>query len=270
LVALLSLPSAQVILFQAWAWTAREVLYSLLVMAPPWLLSLARWPLQVWLVNRCRQLVQAFQFSPVVTEMSELVNSRRCKACTGLTAVLMLWYVGVVIWRYCAVPCGRFSFTAILTDGSAMPCEVLEAVCSFHLLANGMLCFGALAAGKAIQLYPSNFVPPQGGGIPLDLVNSLPSSTYGESATSTSVCPICISDFNTEDRVRHLPCGHVFHTGCVDEWLSRASTCPMRCAVDVREAAQACLCKERVECSAKGSQAVQTDSSTTFGRHDAH
>mmetsp|Transcript_53874 Transcript_53874/g.125915 ORF Transcript_53874/g.125915 Transcript_53874/m.125915 type:complete len:266 (-) Transcript_53874:126-923(-) len=246
LVALLSLPSAQVILFQAWAWTARDVQYCLLVMAPPWLLSLARWPLQVWLVNRCRELVQAFQFSSVSTEMAELVNSDRCKVCTGLTAVLMLWYVGVVIWRYCSMPCGQFSFTAILTDGSALPCEVLEAVCSFHLVANGILCFGALAAGKAVQLYPSNFIPPQGGGIPKDLVNSLLSSTFDMSSTASTVCPICISDFTTEDRIRHLPCGHVFHTGCVDVWLSHACTCPMRCDVDIREVAHAkLLFKER-------------------------
>ncbi|XP_040989738.1 NEP1-interacting protein-like 1 [Juglans microcarpa x Juglans regia] len=41
-------------------------------------------------------------------------------------------------------------------------------------------------------------------------------------------CSICLQDFKDENSVRELPnCGHLFHVGCVDKWLSRQGTCPM-------------------------------------------
>mmetsp|Transcript_9622 Transcript_9622/g.23126 ORF Transcript_9622/g.23126 Transcript_9622/m.23126 type:complete len:145 (-) Transcript_9622:60-494(-) len=45
-------------------------------------------------------------------------------------------------------------------------------------------------------------------------------------ATAGSTCSVCICDFASEDMVRRLPCGHVFHTGCVDPWLQQRATCP--------------------------------------------
>eukprot|EP00928_Gymnodinium_smaydae_P039960 TRINITY_DN27180_c0_g2_i1.p1 TRINITY_DN27180_c0_g2~~TRINITY_DN27180_c0_g2_i1.p1 ORF type:complete len:233 (+),score=15.22 TRINITY_DN27180_c0_g2_i1:106-804(+) len=54
----------------------------------------------------------------------------------------------------------------------------------------------------------------------------------------TSSCGICLDDFSHQDSVAELPCGHVFHTACVDAWIRSprlASTngvlriCPMRC-----------------------------------------
>merc|ERR1712146_709073 len=32
-------------------------------------------------------------------------------------------------------------------------------------------------------------------------------------------CAICKSDFSDREKVRRLPCGHVFHYACVDRWL---------------------------------------------------
>lgn len=46
------------------------------------------------------------------------------------------------------------------------------------------------------------------------------------SAKSTT-CAICTDDFVKGQLVRVLPCGHLFHQGCVDEWLvERSRTCP--------------------------------------------
>lgn len=32
-------------------------------------------------------------------------------------------------------------------------------------------------------------------------------------------CMVCLSDFESGDRVRTLPCGHYFHLSCADAWL---------------------------------------------------
>ncbi|KAL1923725.1 uncharacterized protein VTP21DRAFT_8705 [Calcarisporiella thermophila] len=41
-------------------------------------------------------------------------------------------------------------------------------------------------------------------------------------------CAICLCDFEENERVRILPCGHEYHTACVDPWLIRKST---QCAI---------------------------------------
>ncbi|KAB1283146.1 RING finger protein 11 [Camelus dromedarius] len=39
-------------------------------------------------------------------------------------------------------------------------------------------------------------------------------------------CAICSMDFVCGDRTRSLPCKHVYHLDCIDEWLMRSCTCP--------------------------------------------
>lgn len=45
--------------------------------------------------------------------------------------------------------------------------------------------------------------------------------------TGDSTCAICTDEFVKGQLVRIMPCGHLFHQGCVDEWLvERSRTCP--------------------------------------------
>lgn len=46
-------------------------------------------------------------------------------------------------------------------------------------------------------------------------------------------CVVCIADFEVEETVAQLPCGHVFHSECIGEWLARHHGCPLRCPGDV-------------------------------------
>ncbi|XP_068152555.1 uncharacterized protein [Drosophila tropicalis] len=45
-------------------------------------------------------------------------------------------------------------------------------------------------------------------------------------------CAICLSLFEIENDVRRLPCMHLFHTDCVDQWLVTNKHCPI-CRVDI-------------------------------------
>lgn len=46
------------------------------------------------------------------------------------------------------------------------------------------------------------------------------------SSNSRSECVICMYDFQIGDRIRYLPCLHVYHDVCIDDWLMRSLTCP--------------------------------------------
>lgn len=41
-----------------------------------------------------------------------------------------------------------------------------------------------------------------------------------------SMCPICLSEMALGESVRLLPCKHLFHSQCVDEWLKVNASCP--------------------------------------------
>ena len=40
-------------------------------------------------------------------------------------------------------------------------------------------------------------------------------------------CTICLSEFEHDEDVRRLPCMHLFHVVCVDQWLSQNKRCPI-------------------------------------------
>ncbi|WFD38143.1 RING-type E3 ubiquitin transferase [Malassezia japonica] len=47
------------------------------------------------------------------------------------------------------------------------------------------------------------------------------------------VCPICLSEFLEGDRVRVLPCGHVFHQDEIDDWLTGTRRLCPTCKRDI-------------------------------------
>jgi len=52
----------------------------------------------------------------------------------------------------------------------------------------------------------------------------IPSNAY---RLVDQTCCICLEYFKVGERARRLPCSHVFHAHCIDEWLCRnADTCP--------------------------------------------
>jgi len=44
--------------------------------------------------------------------------------------------------------------------------------------------------------------------------------------TKSRECVICMIDFVPGDRVRYMPCLHLYHVHCIDDWLMRSFTCP--------------------------------------------
>jgi len=40
-------------------------------------------------------------------------------------------------------------------------------------------------------------------------------------------CCFCFEDYDQTKKVRVLPCGHDYHSGCVDKWLNKKKACPL-------------------------------------------
>uniref|UniRef100_A0A0D9WM33 RING-type E3 ubiquitin transferase n=1 Tax=Leersia perrieri TaxID=77586 RepID=A0A0D9WM33_9ORYZ len=96
---------------------------------------------------------------------------------------------------------------------------------------------GGVAAARgmdaaAIMALPAAFGYKRGGG---------GGGAHGEAAAEGigwAQCSICIGIVRVGEEVRRLPsCGHLFHAGCVDEWLRAHATCPL-CRASVCAAAE--------------------------------
>jgi hypothetical protein len=46
-------------------------------------------------------------------------------------------------------------------------------------------------------------------------------------------CSICLIEFNEDDHCRQLPCDHIFHSQCIDQWFTVSVVCPM-CKRNIR------------------------------------
>lgn len=71
----------------------------------------------------------------------------------------------------------------------------------------------------------------QNAGAEDETIEALPTRTYAaadgaECAALGTNCQICLEDFREGDELRTLPCFHLFHAKCVDEWLKINSVCP--------------------------------------------
>ncbi|KAL8462160.1 hypothetical protein ACS0TY_033291 [Phlomoides rotata] len=66
-------------------------------------------------------------------------------------------------------------------------------------------------------------------------LSNLPSWRYkdGGSAKNQEIpashmgCCICLAKYREREEIRQLPCTHIFHLKCVDQWLKMISCCPL-------------------------------------------
>lgn len=46
-------------------------------------------------------------------------------------------------------------------------------------------------------------------------------------AAAANECTICLCEYADGDVLKHLPCAHLYHAACIDQWLRKSATCPL-------------------------------------------
>lgn len=68
---------------------------------------------------------------------------------------------------------------------------------------------------------------PQYSNLTVDKIENILPSRRCESIDQNKNCTICLEDFNLGDNIRTLTCNHIYHTGCIDDWLTINNSCPV-------------------------------------------
>jgi len=80
--------------------------------------------------------------------------------------------------------------------------------------------------------------PAASNGLPSECLQRLPVAKYQDiqalHGAGEATCSICLEEFGLNERLKILPCGHWYHTQCIDKWLVGHVDCPL-CKRDVRQ-----------------------------------
>lgn len=64
---------------------------------------------------------------------------------------------------------------------------------------------------------------------------STPASTSNDgNSDQDDKCAICLGDYEQDEEVKNMPCGHLFHSECLGRWLKINRTCPI-CKQSLRD-----------------------------------
>ena len=58
------------------------------------------------------------------------------------------------------------------------------------------------------------------------LTDLLGTITFNIDDTTFFQCGICMDSFRENEKIKRLPCEHIFHTDCMNQWLQTKKTCP--------------------------------------------
>ena len=97
--------------------------------------------------------------------------------------------------------------------------------CGFFICRIGFLAF---LFGNDANVFGEHTSDDNSDSISKEALESLPVVEFKDSNISTedANCGICLCSYESNDLIKLLPCGHHFHSDCIDQWLSVNKTCP--------------------------------------------
>jgi len=63
-------------------------------------------------------------------------------------------------------------------------------------------------------------------GLADDEISEIPQRVVTVAETTDRTCSICITELQPGEAVRQIPCNHLFHVACLDQWLQINARCP--------------------------------------------
>ncbi|CAM8895467.1 unnamed protein product [Rhodiola kirilowii] len=163
------------------------------------------------------------------SRISHLTN--KCK--TSLDLFFAIWFVMGNVWVFDS-RLGSFHRAPKLHFLS-LTLLAWNAVCySFPFLLFLLLCC-IVPLVSSLLGYNMNMGSTERGATD-DQISSLASWRFkedngdlenGNIENEETECCICLAKYKDKEEVRQLPCSHIFHLNCVDQWLKIISCCPL-------------------------------------------
>jgi len=190
-------------------------------------------PLRYWILVQC--MIQLFQ-SPLRVAFylrvcraqranadlqewfRELTESAPWRVSKMASVATYGWFILGIVW--------------LLNSTHCRVCPGLYKLCMAVVFqAVARLLMTLIVFYYSFQPDPQAEAQPKPRGASQTLIDSIPLEQFSDATCETS-CAVCLSDFETHDMLRRLPCQHSFHGGCVDKWLQQNKVCPL-CVQDV-------------------------------------
>uniref|UniRef100_A0A1D1Y207 E3 ubiquitin-protein ligase At4g11680 n=1 Tax=Anthurium amnicola TaxID=1678845 RepID=A0A1D1Y207_9ARAE len=157
------------------------------------------------LMNRCRTLLELF-FAVWFVMGNVWVFDSRLQGPVGRSPVLHTLCVALLAWN---------------AVGYSFPFLLFLLLCCCVPLASSALGYNMNLGADA-------------RGASDDEIASLPhwrftraQPAHVDLADKDWECCICLAKYNDKEEVRRLPCAHLFHLRCVDQWLKIIACCPL-------------------------------------------
>jgi len=159
-----------------------------------------------------------------------------------ILAVINLWVVYPFIWIWCVLGCIWYSRSNQCLPESTSGWGFVSWLAFSYIYLIG---FGALIwttyrirnvevdsvdalQGLLVQFQRANAyaIDPPRRGLSEEQCKTIPTRTIDDQDVEDMTCSICLQELRAGDTIRTLPCNHLFHTGCLDQWLQVKNTCP--------------------------------------------
>mmetsp|Transcript_40827 Transcript_40827/g.94707 ORF Transcript_40827/g.94707 Transcript_40827/m.94707 type:complete len:334 (-) Transcript_40827:396-1397(-) len=229
----------------------------------PVLCSVVRLPLAYNNYKHCQYLAAATPEEEQLLQTLLVHFASKASRWSCIVAGFLLpWHFCNVLWCLVALPCSQYAeifFWEMAQE--AAPCEAFNFSSSFLCCMSMMTFCSRLVMPLALRIRVAELaqirqqVTASAGGLSDEQLQQLPvrilawadvsaaSETLEpcrereanegyctDAASALPCCSICLEPFAVGDRLRQLSCRHEFHQVCVDTWLRRVPSCPLRCS----------------------------------------